>query len=53
MALKVTIHNKKGFRYAQEIIAGRHRLTADRIELDGGDDSGPGPYSYLLAALGS
>jgi putative redox protein len=33
--------------------AGRHRLPADEPVKDGGDDSGPGPYDYLLAALGA
>src|SRR5438477_5539603 len=39
--------------FAQEIVAGPHRLTADEpIEL-GGKDTGPSPYDLLLAALGS
>lgn len=42
-----------GERYAQEIEAGRHKLTADRTPNYGGADLGPGPYSYLLAALGA
>lgn len=53
MALNVTIHSMAGERYAQVIEAGRHILTADRPEKFGGADKGPGPYSYLLAALGS
>jgi uncharacterized OsmC-like protein/fermentation-respiration switch protein FrsA (DUF1100 family) len=40
-------------RLTQDIRAGRHRLTADEPIAAGGDDAGPGPYDYLLAALGS
>jgi putative redox protein len=39
--------------FAQEIVAGRHRLTADEPIAVGGKDSGPSPYDLLLAALGS
>src|SRR5712692_8776003 len=39
--------------FAQEIFAGRHRLTADEPADAGGTDTGPGPYDLLLAALGS
>lgn len=35
------------------IIAGEHRLIADEPKEKGGDDLGPNPYEYLLAALGS
>ncbi len=39
--------------FAQEITAGRHRLTADEPISSGGTDRGPGPYELLLAALGA
>lgn len=39
--------------FAQEVLAGRHRLTADEPEADGGTDTGPSPYDFLLVALGS
>jgi uncharacterized OsmC-like protein len=39
--------------FAQEIVAGRHRLTADEPVEAGGTDAGPSPYDYLLAALGA
>jgi uncharacterized OsmC-like protein len=41
----------RGFK--QEIVVGKHRLLADEPESAGGTDSGPGPYDYLLAALGA
>src|SRR5205814_9701331 len=39
--------------FAQEIVAGRHRLTADEPEAAGGTDTGPPPYDLLVAALGA
>ena len=39
--------------FAQEILAGRHRLTADEPVASGGADTGPTPYDLLLAALGA
>jgi hypothetical protein len=39
--------------FAQEILAGRHPLTADEPVATGGADSGPTPYDLLLAALGA
>ena len=38
---------------AQRVQAGRHALVADEPVDAGGDDAGPGPYDYLLAALGA
>lgn len=40
-------------RFAQTILAGPHRLTADEPPAVGGDDTGPTPYGLLLAALGA
>jgi alpha/beta superfamily hydrolase len=37
----------------QRVRAGRHVLTADEPAAKGGDDAGPDPYDYLLAALGA
>ena len=39
--------------FAQEIVVDRHRLAADEPEADGGTDTGPSPYDYLLVALGA
>lgn len=38
--------------FKQEIVAGRHHLSADEPVSAGGGDAGPNPYDYLLAALG-
>src|SRR5215468_8898348 len=38
--------------FQQEIMAGKHHLVADEPMSVGGDDAGPDPYDYLLAALG-
>lgn len=40
-------------RLAQKIRIGRYTLTADEPASVGGDDSGPGPYDLLAAALGA
>ncbi|WP_033069869.1 bifunctional alpha/beta hydrolase/OsmC family protein [Thalassospira australica] len=40
-------------KFQAMVLAGRHRLLADEPEKVGGFDSGPSPYDYLSAALGS
>jgi putative redox protein len=40
-------------KFQQQIMAGRHSLTADEPVAFGGLDSGPGPYDLLLAGLGA
>lgn len=40
-------------KFTQEIIIGEHHLIADEPILYGGNDLGPSPYDFLLAALGS
>jgi putative redox protein len=39
--------------YTQQVTAGRHVLVADEPAAVGGDDAGPTPYDFLLAALGT
>jgi uncharacterized OsmC-like protein len=39
--------------FAQEIVAGRHRMAGDEPVSAGGTDTGPSPYELLLAALGT
>jgi uncharacterized OsmC-like protein/alpha/beta superfamily hydrolase len=41
-------------KYSQSITVGSHHLTADEpLYIEGGQDSGPSPYDYLLVALGA
>jgi putative redox protein len=40
-------------RYATAITTGRHALTADEPERNGGADVGPAPFDLLLSALGA
>jgi putative redox protein len=42
-----------GSGFAQEIVAGQHRLNADEPLSAGGSETGPTPYELLLAALGA
>jgi putative redox protein len=39
--------------FLQDIITGVHRLQGDEPSNVGGGDAGPGPYDYLLVALGT
>jgi len=41
-------------KFTNRVRVGRHVLTADEpTSVEGGLDTGPGPYDYLLAALGA
>ena len=42
-----------GAAFAQEIEIGPHRLKGDEPLAFGGTDTGPSPYDFLLAALGT
>ena len=52
MGAVVTVHGDAS-RFTQEIVAGTHRLLADEPRAAGGEDAGPSPYDFLLAALGA
>jgi len=47
----VKMHSGAG--YAQAISAGKHQLTSDEPESNGGTGTGPAPYALLLAAVGA
>ncbi len=53
MASTVLVRSESSERFTQVIEAGKHRFFADEPESVGGSDRGPGPYDFLLAALGS
>ncbi len=53
MASDVIVRSGSGERFTQEVEIGRHKLSGDEPESYGGSDRGPGPYEYLLAALGT
>jgi putative redox protein len=40
-------------KFAQLVIAGKHRFRADEPPSIGGTDTGPSPYEFLLAGLGA
>ena len=49
----VEVRETRTGRLTQRVRVGRHALLADEPVAQGGDDAGPGPYDYLLAALGA
>ena len=50
---EVVVTETRRSRLQQEVAAGGHRLIADEPVAVGGQDSGPNPYDFLLAALGT
>lgn len=53
MTTIASVRVKSGTGFAQLIQAGHHTLGADEPVSNGGTDSGPSPYSLLLASLGA
>jgi len=50
---KVVVSETRNGKFQQTVSVGPHRLMADEPIAAGGDDSGPGPYDYVLAGLGA
>jgi len=50
---EVTVRESGVGVFTQEITVGAHTLVGDEPASVGGDDLGPNPYDFLLAALGS
>lgn len=50
---KVVVSETRNGKFQQTVSVGPHQLVADEPVAAGGDDSGPGPYDYLLAGLGA
>ncbi len=50
---QVLVQETRNGKFQQTVTVGRHRLIADEPVAAGGEDSGPGPYDFLLAGLGA
>ena len=49
----VVVRETRNSKFQQTVSIGPHRMLADEPVASGGEDSGPGPYDYLLAGLGA
>jgi len=49
----VVVRETRNGKFQQAISLGPHRMLADEPVAAGGDDTGPGPYDYVLAGLGA
>jgi uncharacterized OsmC-like protein/fermentation-respiration switch protein FrsA (DUF1100 family) len=49
----VVVQETRDSKFQQTIAVGAHRLLADEPVAAGGEDTGPGPYDFLLAGLGA
>jgi uncharacterized OsmC-like protein/fermentation-respiration switch protein FrsA (DUF1100 family) len=49
----VVVRETRASKYQQTVTVGPHHLLADEPVAVGGEDTGPGPYDYLLAGLGA
>jgi uncharacterized OsmC-like protein/fermentation-respiration switch protein FrsA (DUF1100 family) len=49
----VMVRETRNSKFQQTVTVGPHRLLADEPVAAGGDDTGPGPYDFVLAGLGA
>jgi len=49
----VVVRETRNSKFQQTVTVGPHKMLADEPVAAGGQDSGPGPYDYLLAGLGA
>ena len=49
----VVVRETRAGKFQQTVSVGPHRLLADEPVAAGGDDTGPGPYDFILAGLGA
>jgi uncharacterized OsmC-like protein/fermentation-respiration switch protein FrsA (DUF1100 family) len=50
---QVVVRETRNSKLQQTVTIGPHRLIADEPVAVGGEDTGPGPYDFLLTALGA
>jgi putative redox protein len=53
MSDPVFIEDSEAGPFAETVRSGAHLLLADEPVANGGNDTGPDPYAYLVAALGA
>jgi len=50
---EVVVRETRASKFQQTVTVGPHRMLADEPVAAGGEDSGPGPYDFVLAGLGA